>query len=52
MNKRIADEDKTVVESGGMEEVPVAASEYSVPSDLVTLQFRKYYYDELRTSGS
>jgi phenylpropionate dioxygenase-like ring-hydroxylating dioxygenase large terminal subunit len=50
MNKRIADEDKNVVESGGMEEVPAAASEYSMPSDLVTLQFRKYYYEELRKS--
>lgn len=52
MNKRIADEDKNVVESGGMEEVPPAATECSVPSDRATLQFRKYYYDELRTHAA
>jgi phenylpropionate dioxygenase-like ring-hydroxylating dioxygenase large terminal subunit len=49
-NRRIADEDKAVVESGGPEEVPPAASEHSVATDRVTLQFRKYYYDELRPS--
>ena len=50
MNKRIADEDKNVVESAGIEEVPPAATEHSVASDRATLQFRKYYYEELRTS--
>lgn len=50
MNRRIADEDKDVVESGGPEEVPPAAAERSVATDRATLQFRKYYYDVLRPS--
>ncbi|MFO1160368.1 MAG: aromatic ring-hydroxylating dioxygenase subunit alpha [Reyranellaceae bacterium] len=48
MNGRIVNEDKSVVESGGTDEVPPAASEKSVATDRATLQFRKYYYDELR----
>lgn len=48
MNRRIADEDKDVVESGGTAEVPPAAAERSVATDRATLQFRKYYYDDLR----
>lgn len=50
MNRRIADEDKDVVESGGTAEVPPAAAERSVATDRATLQFRKYYYDDLRGS--
>lgn len=50
MNRRIADEDKQVVESTGMTEVPPAAAERSVASDRATLQFRKYYYEELHKS--
>ena len=48
MNGRIADEDKAVVESSGMEETPPAAAERSVGTDRATLQFRKYYYEVLR----
>jgi phenylpropionate dioxygenase-like ring-hydroxylating dioxygenase large terminal subunit len=50
MNRRIADEDKSVVESGGTQEVPPAGTEHSVATDKATLQFRKYYYEELRSS--
>ena len=52
MNSRIADEDKDVVESTGVNEIPPAASEKSVATDRATLQFRRYYYSELRDSGS
>lgn len=48
MTRRIADEDKDVVESAGLAEVPPAAHERSVASDKATLQFRRYYYEELR----
>lgn len=52
MNRRIADEDKEVVESAGTAEIPPAALEKSVATDRATLQFRKYYYEVLRESGS
>ena len=52
MNGLIADEDRAVVESSGRSEVPPAASEHSVATDRATLQFRKYYYDELRTHAA
>ena len=51
MNRRIADEDRDVVESGGSDEIPPAAMERSVPSDKATLQFRKYYHEVLRTEN-
>jgi hypothetical protein len=41
-----------VVESGGAKEIPPAADEKSVATDRATLQFRKYYYQTLRHSGS
>ena len=50
MNRRIADEDQDVVESSGTNEVPPAQWEKSVATDRATLQFRKYYYSELRES--
>ena len=50
MNGRIADEDMAVVESSGPDECPPASQERSVASDRATLRFRKYYYDELRSS--
>lgn len=50
LNGVIADEDKAVVESAGIEEVPPAARERSVATDRATLQFRKYYYETLRPS--
>ena len=49
-NGYIANEDKAVVESGGSMEVPPASMELSVATDKATLQFRKYYYDVLRSS--
>lgn len=52
MNRRIADEDKEVVESAGTAEIPPAALEKSVATDRATLQFRKYYYEVLRERGS
>jgi phenylpropionate dioxygenase-like ring-hydroxylating dioxygenase large terminal subunit len=50
MNSRIADEDRAVVESGGPLEVPPAGQEHSVASDRATLQFRRYYDNQLRGS--
>lgn len=47
---KIADEDKAVLESSPPGEVPPSAQERSVRTDRATLQFRKYYYDELRGS--
>ena len=49
---KIADEDKAVLESSPPGEVPPAAQERSVRTDRATLQFRKYYYDELRGSAA
>ncbi len=51
MNGHIADEDKAVVESSGVEETPPAAAERSVSADRATLQFRKYYYEVLRPTA-
>lgn len=50
MNRRIADEDRAVVESSRPLEVPPPGQEPSVATDRATLQFRKYYYDTLRPS--
>jgi phenylpropionate dioxygenase-like ring-hydroxylating dioxygenase large terminal subunit len=52
MNGRIALQDQPVVESSDPPEVPPPGDEKSVASDRGTLQFRKYYYDVLRPSGS
>ena len=49
LNGKIADEDRAVVESSGRLETPPASSEHSVATDRATLQFRKYYYDVLRS---
>lgn len=51
-NRIIVAEDKAVVESSDPAEVPPPAAERSVPSDRPTLAFRRYYYDELRPSGT
>ncbi len=51
LNAVIADEDKAVVESSGESEVPPPGAETSVPTDRATLQFRKYYYADLRLSA-
>ncbi len=52
LNRRIADEDRAVVESIGSDEVPAAAQQASVATDRATLQFRKYYFASLRDSDS
>ncbi len=49
-NRRIADEDQRVVESARPREIPPAGQERSVATDAATLQFRKYYFEVLRTS--
>jgi phenylpropionate dioxygenase-like ring-hydroxylating dioxygenase large terminal subunit len=49
-NAKIALEDKAVVESSQPVEVPQPGEERSVATDKPTLQFRKYYWTELRES--
>jgi len=51
-NKKIAAEDKAVVESSYPVEVPGPAEEQSVRTDRATLQFRKYYHSELKPSSA
>lgn len=51
LNARIADEDRSVVESSGRDETPPTTSERSVATDAVTLQFRKYYHQTLKGSA-
>jgi phenylpropionate dioxygenase-like ring-hydroxylating dioxygenase large terminal subunit len=51
-NGRIAKEDKAVVESSFPVKVPRASEEVSVASDRCTLQFRKYFYEQLNGSSS
>jgi phenylpropionate dioxygenase-like ring-hydroxylating dioxygenase large terminal subunit len=52
MNRRIAGEDRAVVESSMPREVPPPAEELSVATDAPTLYFRRYYYRELRGSST
>ncbi len=47
-NRRIVGEDKAVVESSFPMRVPAPGTELSVRTDKLTLQFRKYWFDELR----
>jgi hypothetical protein len=47
-NRKIVAEDRAVLESSFPSEVPPAGDELSVRTDKVTLQFRKYWFDELR----
>lgn len=49
-NRRIANEDRAVVESSFPVEVPPAADERSVRTDKATLQFRRYYFETLKPS--
>ncbi len=49
-NRRIVNEDRAVVESSYPLEIPPAAEELSVRTDRATLQFRKYYFETLRSS--
>jgi len=51
-NRRIASEDREVVESSFPYEVPPAGDERSVRTDGPTLMFRKRYFAELRGSSS
>ncbi len=52
MNGMIADEDRSVVESSGPDEIPAPGQERSVGTDRATLQFRKYYWETLRPSAA
>jgi len=52
VNRVIAAQDRPVVESQDPAEVPKPSRERSVHTDRATLQFRKYYYDELRASSA
>lgn len=51
-NRRIVNEDRAVVESSQPVEVPPPSEEVSVRTDRATLQFRKYYFETLKPSGS
>lgn len=51
-NRRIAREDKPVVESSLPAEIPPPALEKSVRTDMPTLAFRKLYYDRLKGSSA
>jgi phenylpropionate dioxygenase-like ring-hydroxylating dioxygenase large terminal subunit len=50
-NKKIVNEDRAVVESSAAGPVPPAGTELSVRTDKLTLQFRKYWFDELREAA-
>lgn len=49
-NQRIAEEDRRLVESSWPREVPPPGQELSVRTDRATLQFRKYYFAELKAA--
>ncbi|MFO0604747.1 MAG: aromatic ring-hydroxylating dioxygenase subunit alpha [Polyangiales bacterium] len=51
-NRKVLGEDKAVLESSDPPEVPPAGEERSVANDRPTLQFRKYYFDELKPSSA
>lgn len=51
-NLKIVREDQAVVESSFPAEVPPAHEERSVRTDRATLQFRKYYFAELKSSSA
>lgn len=51
-NRKIAMQDKAVIESSWPVEVPKAGEERSVRTDEPTLRFRKIYFDRLRGSSS
>jgi len=52
LNRRIALEDKAIVESSQPSEVPRPAEECSVRTDRPTLAFRKIYFDQIKGSRS
>lgn len=47
-NQKIVNEDRAVVESSSLSEVPPVADERSVETDRAKLQFRRYYHHTLR----
>lgn len=49
-NRRIADEDRAIVESSDPPRIPAASAERSVRTDKATLLFRKYYFSDLHGS--
>ena len=49
-NRRIANEDRAIVESSDPAEIPPARAERSVRTDKATLRFRGYYFSELKDS--
>lgn len=51
-NRRIAREDRAIVESSDPPEVPLAAAERSVRTDAPTLAFRKLYFERLKGSSA
>jgi hypothetical protein len=51
-NRKIADEDKAILESSDPVEVPRAAQEKSVRTDAPTLAFRKLYFDRFKDSSA
>lgn len=50
-NRRIAEEDRAIVESSDPPEIPPASAERSVRTDAATLRFRKYYFSRLKGSS-
>ncbi len=52
VNRRIAEEDRAIVESSDPSETPPARAEKSVRTDAPTLRFRKYYFERLKGSHS
>jgi phenylpropionate dioxygenase-like ring-hydroxylating dioxygenase large terminal subunit len=52
LNGMIADEDRSIVESSGLDEIPPPGQERSVGTDRATLQFRRYYWESLRPSAA
>ena len=51
-NRKIADEDKAILESSHPIEVPRAAQEKSVRTDAPTLAFRKLYFERYKKSSA
>ncbi len=51
-NRRVANEDRAIVESSFPSEIPPARAEMSVRTDAVTLRFRTSYFARLKDSSS
>lgn len=50
-NRRIAEEDRAILESSQPAEVPPASEEHSVATDAPTLAFRKIWFTRIRPGG-